>query len=99
MESSENETKPPPGFERVTSDNHKVVISPFIFLTSKVSFTDQKLGYRVIVITVICSRTSGAFVNVHIATSLKIYTCVKSIKFARDAMLNDGICLETVIKR
>ena len=31
MESSENEAKPPPGFERVTSDNHKVVISPFIF--------------------------------------------------------------------
>ena len=25
-----------------------------IFLTSKVSFTDQKLGYRVTVITVIC---------------------------------------------
>ena len=72
-----------------------------IFLTSKVSFTDQKLGYRVIVITVICSRTyvcvractSGAFVNVHIATSLKTYTCMKSIKFPRDAMVNDDICL------
>ena len=70
-----------------------------IFLTSKVSFTDQKFGYRVIVITVIYSRVfrSGAFVNVHIATSLTIYTCVKSIKFARDALLNDDICLATVI--
>ena len=60
-----------------------VNISGSIFLTSKVSFTDQKLGYRVIVITVICS-------HVHVwrlrkcshsnQCSLKIYTCVKSIK-------------------
>ena len=38
------------------------------------------------------------FVNVYMASSLKIYTCVKSILFAR-AMLNDGICLATVQNR
>ena len=80
------------------------MMQSFIFLTSTVSFTDQKLGYRVTVITgFVAVRTTvwrlHKCSHKHIATSLKIYTCVKSIKFARDAMLNDGICLATVIKR
>ena len=42
--------------------------------------------------------TNGAFVNVHIATGLENHTCVKSIKFARNAMVNDGICFRNIYK-
>ena len=49
-------------------------IQILIFLTSKVSFLVQKLEYRATVITVIRRRVPyGAFVNVHMATSLEIY--------------------------
>ena len=75
-----------------------MLVVHFSYYTSKVSFKVQKLGYRASVITVICSRLSGAIVIVHMATSLVIYRCVKSIKSASDAMLNDCICLATVIK-
>ena len=71
-------------------------IQILIFLTSKVSFWVQKLEYRA---TAICQHMtigkSDTFVNVHLATSLEIYPCMKLIKFAH-AMLNDDICLATV---
>ena len=75
-------------------------IQILIFLTSKVSFLVQKLEYRATVITAICHHMtiigkSDTFVNVHLATSLEIYTCIKLIKFAH-AMLNGDICLATV---
>ena len=61
--------------------------SYFYYLHCK--YRVQKSGYRATVITVLChhtfGRTPGAFVDVHMAASLEIYTCVKSIKCSMKA--------------